>query len=62
MDVGKGRYMQEKNIGYLKNFEFLLNKSKANYVMYSDHDDIWHEDKIEKCLKMNIRIYLSLQE
>ena len=44
-------YMQEKNIGYLKNFEFLLNKSNANYVMFSDHDDIWHEDKIEKCLK-----------
>ena len=44
-------YLQEKNVGYLKNFEFLLTKSEAEYVAFADHDDIWYEDKIEKSLK-----------
>ncbi len=43
-------YKQEKNIGYIKNFEFLLKKSKAPYIMFSDHDDIWYKDKIEKSI------------
>ena len=41
-------YFQEKNLGYLKNFEFLLTKSTAEYICFSDHDDIWYENKIEK--------------
>ena len=44
-------YFQEKNIGYIKNFEFLLEKSTADYIMYSDHDDIWYPEKVEKSLK-----------
>ena len=44
-------FMQPKNLGYNKNFEFLLEKSKANYIMFSDHDDIWHKDKVEKSLQ-----------
>lgn len=44
-------YIQPTNLGYNKNFEFLLKKSKANYIMFSDHDDIWHKDKVEKSLK-----------
>lgn len=44
-------YLNEINVGYLKNFEFLLTKSNANYISFSDHDDIWYEDKIEKSLK-----------
>lgn len=43
-------YLQEQNLGYNKNFEFLLGKSDANYIAFSDHDDIWHANKIEKCL------------
>lgn len=43
-------YLQEKNLGYNKNFEFLLKKSNANYIAFSDHDDIWYKDKIEKSL------------
>lgn len=48
-------FLQEKNLGYLKNFEFLLNKSEAEYIAFADHDDVWHEDKIEKS-------YLTLKE
>lgn len=44
-------YIQENNLGYTKNFEFLLSKSNAPYIMFSDHDDLWYEDKVEKSLK-----------
>ena len=43
-------FTQEKNLGYIKNFEFLLSKATSDYIMYSDHDDIWYEDKVEKSL------------
>ena len=44
-------YIQPENLGYNKNFEFLLKQSTADYIMFSDHDDIWHLDKVEKSLK-----------
>ena len=44
-------FIQPINLGYNKNFEFLLKKSKAKYIMFSDHDEVWHKDKVEKCLK-----------
>ncbi len=43
-------YVQPKNLGYNKNFEFLLQQSTANYIMFSDHDDIWGKEKVEKSL------------
>ena len=45
-------YYQEKNIGCTKGFEFLLNKSTADFVAFADHDDIWYENKIEECVKV----------
>ena len=44
-------FIQPTNLGYNKNFEFLLKNSEANYIMFCDHDDVWHKDKVEKCLK-----------
>ena len=44
-------YLQEKNLGYIKNFEFLLKQSKANYIAFCDQDDIWDVNKIEKSLQ-----------
>ena len=44
-------HIQEQNIGYIKNFEFLLTKSNADYICFSDHDDIWNPEKIEKQLQ-----------
>ena len=44
-------YIQNKNIGYIHNFEFLLKKSQSEYIMYSDHDDIWYENKVEESIK-----------
>lgn len=44
-------FYQEKNIGFNANFEFLLKQSTAEYIMFSDHDDIWHKNKVEKSLE-----------
>lgn len=44
-------FLQEENLGYNKNFEFLLKCSGASYIMFCDHDDIWNSDKVEKSLK-----------
>ena len=44
-------YVQEKNLGYIRNFEFLLKQSKAPYVMFSDHDDVWYKNKVEKSVE-----------
>ena len=44
-------FIQDSNLGFSKNFEFLLNQSTADFIMFSDHDDVWHLDKIEKSLK-----------
>lgn len=44
-------YFQEKNLGYTKNFEFVLTKSNSEFIAFSDHDDIWYENKIEESLK-----------
>ena len=43
-------FMQEENLGVVKNFEFLLKKVEAKYYMFSDQDDIWKDEKIEKSL------------
>lgn len=41
-------YYQEKNLGYIKNFEFLLKQVQNEIFMLSDQDDIWLPEKIEK--------------
>ena len=42
----------DKNIGVIGNFAFLLEQTKAPYVMFSDADDVWLPNKIEKTLKL----------
>ena len=44
-------YIQEKNLGYNKNFEFLLKKSEAPFIMFADHDDIWYQEKVQKSIE-----------
>ena len=40
-------YFQEKNLGYVKNFEFLLTKVENDIYMLSDQDDFWLPKKVE---------------
>lgn len=44
-------YYQEKNLGYIKNFEFLLKKVENQIYALSDQDDVWLPEKIEKSLE-----------
>ncbi len=44
-------YYQEHNLGYIKNFEFLLQHVEHELYMLADQDDVWLPEKIEKTLK-----------
>ncbi len=44
-------YFQENNLGCTKSFEFLLKQSTSKYISFSDHDDIWYQNKIEESVK-----------
>ncbi len=44
-------FTQKYNLGYIKNFEFLLQQTTSNYIAFADHDDIWYENKIEESVK-----------
>lgn len=39
------------NLGYKKNFEELMNKSRGTFIFLCDQDDIWKVNKIEECMK-----------
>ena len=45
-------FFQSQNLGYTKNFEFVLIKSTADYIAFCDHDDIWYPNKIEESLRI----------
>ena len=44
-------FKQNENMGVVKNFEFLMKQVQSKYFMFSDQDDIWKKDKIEKSVK-----------
>ena len=41
------KYFDEGHKGYAKAYNFLLKKTKGEYVCFCDHDDIWTKDKLE---------------
>jgi glycosyltransferase involved in cell wall biosynthesis len=41
-------YYNARNIGLAKNFAYASGKAKGEYIAYSDQDDIWIENKIER--------------
>ena len=41
-------FLQEKNLGVMQNFEFLMKQVESEYFMFSDQDDVWQKDKIQK--------------
>lgn len=53
---------KEKNLGYSKAFEYLVSESRGEYIAFCDQDDIWANDKIEKCvacLKQNESVLVA---
>ena len=40
-------FHQEKNLGYISNFGFLMQQVQSEYYMFADQDDVWLKDKIE---------------
>jgi len=49
-------YKNNTNLGYIKNFETLIQKTNGNFIALCDQDDIWEKDKIEILLD-NIKGY-----
>lgn len=43
-------FHQKENLGVASNFEFLLGKVESEYYAFSDQDDIWNSNKLEKSL------------
>ena len=41
-------YVNDVNVGYLRNFEKTIGYCKGTYIALSDHDDIWMPNKIER--------------
>lgn len=45
-------YQQKKNIGAIKNFNFVLKKSNGKYFMWASYDDEWNLDFIKNGVKI----------
>ena len=45
-------HLQKENLGYIRNFEFLLKQVKNDLYMLSDQDDVWLKEKVEKSLEV----------
>ena len=41
-------YINEKNLGFNRNFLTAIQKAKGEYIAIADQDDIWYKYKIEK--------------
>lgn len=57
-------YQNEKNLGYVKNFEKALSLCTGEYIAISDQDDIWSLEKIRlqyEAMKDNLLVYHNSQ-
>ena len=39
------------NVGAMKSFELLMQRSRGEYIMFCDHDDVWLPEKIGHCMQ-----------
>ncbi len=44
-------YQNESNLGHLMNFMHALSETTADYVMFSDQDDVWNSNKVAVTIK-----------
>lgn len=59
-------FFQNKNIGVLKNFEYLMQNVESECFMFADQDDVWQKDKIQKSVQKMIEtdsdlVYTNLE-
>lgn len=40
-------FLQQTNLGSIKNFEFAIRQTRGEFITFSDQDDIWLPDKIQ---------------
>jgi glycosyltransferase involved in cell wall biosynthesis len=43
-------YENERNLGYVQNFEQAIQRCSGDIVFLCDQDDVWHPDKIKRCV------------
>lgn len=43
-------FVNEKNLGYIKNFESLIQRANGDFIALCDQDDIWETNKLELLL------------
>jgi len=53
-------HFQDKNMGYIKNFEYLLTLATSEYIMFCDQDDVWLENKVKLSLDKIVNDKLDL--
>jgi glycosyltransferase involved in cell wall biosynthesis len=57
-------YYNDINLGYVKNFEKAIMLCNGEYIALSDHDDVWHSEKISKqvgAIPGNLMVYHDSQ-
>ena len=45
-------FENKRNLGYVKNFEQAIARCNGDVIFLCDQDDIWHVEKIERCLEV----------
>ena len=45
------KYVRGPGQGVIKNFEYALGLCKGDYIFLCDQDDVWRDDKVEKCIR-----------
>lgn len=56
IDINQNKY----NIGFIKNFENLIQNCNENFIMLSDQDDIWDNNKVSKQMEIMLSFdYIS---
>lgn len=45
-------YINEQNLGFVKNFEKALTNCSGDYIVLADQDDLWYPEKVETLLEL----------
>lgn len=43
-------FKNDQNVGFVKNFEKALRECSGDYIFFSDQDDVWHSNKVERVI------------